>query len=682
MVTKLFIRSHSLPFAISRANTFFRRPSFPKPYFLPLFSTISSTLALTLDRDLPYGPSLHKGRNPYQQEQILHGLSQSPVKILIGEEEEEENVIDKESFSRVFDIASIRVPAEDCFALENQLRGHLLNWPRVRNIARVPGDEMEDEFKSILLEKSNDGDSDEENLNSLNRRIYGKADGDGESLSPVLYRDMLSKTFNSRGFVKFRNLAKISRPKRKKKRNEREGLEGKNRAGKNDFAVVEVVEDRDEEEDMSGLLGDEFKGGRWRGSTRLLLLDERYANTGIEELPEAVQDQSVSRNVAFQRKDLAATFTFLSRHVLALIREFEICQIYAVLNGDIRQSRTSTSELVRCKLTLFYNYWQMNENDDLNFDISAMIVAVGSVVETGEGCVGVGGGGEGQILEALLPKGMIVPSAFETVGHIAHLNLRDEHLSYKKLIAQVVLDKNKPKIQTVVNKIDAIQNDYRTMQLEVLAGNHSLVTTVVENGVRFNVDLAAVYWNSRLATERQRLVNCFTRNDVVCDVFAGVGPIAISAAKKVKRVYANDLNPCAVEYLENNSVLNKVERKIEVFNMDGRRFINAIFASQKAESITHVVMNLPNDAAEYLDAFRGIFRRRSKEKECTLPVIHVYGFSKAQDPEFDFHERIKTALMEVAVEVEMHRVRLVAPGKWMICASFGLPEKVAFAKQF
>lgn len=99
-------------------------------------------------------------------------------------------------------------------------------------------------------------------------------------------------------------------------------------------------------------------------------------------------------------------------------------------------------------------------------------------------------------------------------------------------------------------------------------------------------------------------------------------------------------------------------------------------------------------------------------------MIHVYGFSKAQDPEFDFHEvcseiscnmhllfawlieqnpglfeiylpssfpviilmqRIRIALKEVAVDVEMRRVRLVAPGKWMICASFVLPETVAFA---
>lgn len=38
------------------------------------------------------------------------------------------------------------------------------------------------------------------------------------------------------------------------------------------------------------------------------------------------------------------------------------------------------------------------------------------------------------------------------------------------------------------------------------------------------------------------------------------------------------------------------------------------------------------------DAFRGVLRENGKEGKCTLPRIHVYGFSKAEDPEFDFHE--------------------------------------------
>lgn len=36
----------------------------------------------------------------------------------------------------------------------------------------------------------------------------------------------------------------------------------------------------------------------------------------------------------------------------------------------------------------------------------------------------------------MLPSGLEVPSSFESVGHVAHLNLRDQLLPYKNLIAQ------------------------------------------------------------------------------------------------------------------------------------------------------------------------------------------------------------------------------------------------------
>lgn len=44
------------------------------------------------------------------------------------------------------------------------------------------------------------------------------------------------------------------------------------------------------------------------------------------------------------------------------------------------------------------------------------------------------------VLRELLPAEIEVPSSFETVGHIAHLNLRDQHLPYKHVIGQVILD--------------------------------------------------------------------------------------------------------------------------------------------------------------------------------------------------------------------------------------------------
>jgi tRNA (guanine37-N1)-methyltransferase len=118
---------------------------------------------------------------------------------------------------------------------------------------------------------------------------------DGDVLSiPVLYRDKLAKTFNTRGYVNFRNLAKISRPKRNKKKNEKEGkfveVEGNKRVGKNSYVSVEVVEEEEGvDEGLRNLIGEEFVNSKWRGSTRLLLLDERYKDYGVEELPEAIK---------------------------------------------------------------------------------------------------------------------------------------------------------------------------------------------------------------------------------------------------------------------------------------------------------------------------------------------------------------------------------------------------------
>ena len=37
------------------------------------------------------------------------------------------------------------------------------------------------------------------------------------------------------------------------------------------------------------MIGEGIKGRKWRGPTRLLLLDERYAKKGMDEMPEAVK---------------------------------------------------------------------------------------------------------------------------------------------------------------------------------------------------------------------------------------------------------------------------------------------------------------------------------------------------------------------------------------------------------
>lgn len=290
MMTKLFLKPHHLPLPSLYPKLLFteKKPFLSSFSIFQLSTIVTTSSSFSFHPQFPdptlhsYGPSLHKGTKP----------SQFPVIKNPELNDDDDGFLDEESFTRVYDIAALRVPSKDCFVLESRLRGHLLNWPRIRNIARVPGDDIDPEVVELLgCQNNGDDDGEEGSLVSLHRRIYGKAEADGDALSPVLYRDNLAKTFNSRGYIKFRNLAKISRPNKKKnKKKGGEDVEGKKGFQKNGFAVVEVLEDEDEENvGLKNLLGEEFKRNKWRGSTRLLLLDERYAGKGVEELPEAIK---------------------------------------------------------------------------------------------------------------------------------------------------------------------------------------------------------------------------------------------------------------------------------------------------------------------------------------------------------------------------------------------------------
>ena len=57
-----------------------------------------------------------------------------------------------------------------------------------------------------------------------------------------------------------------------------------------------------------------------------------------------------------------------------------------------------------------------------------------------------------EVLKETLPPNTEIPGGFEIIGSIAHLNLSDEQMPYRKIIGQVLLDKN-PSLKTVVSKI-------------------------------------------------------------------------------------------------------------------------------------------------------------------------------------------------------------------------------------
>lgn len=280
------------------------------------------------------------------------------------------------------------------------------------------------------------------------------------------------------------------------------------------------------------------------------------------------------------------------------------------------------------------------------------------------------------VLRQLLPESITeVPSSFEAVGHLAHLNLREDVLPYRYLIGQVLMDKN-PRLKTVINKLGTIENEFRVFDMEVLAGEDNTEAEVKQHGLRFKLDFRKVYWNSRLENEHNRLVGTFTPGQIILDVMAGIGPFVLPAARDGCFVLGNDLNPDSYKYLVENITLNKLTDRAVPYCMDGREFIRTAAAGklpveklpppkikvkkikdkeaaggdgQAAEQqkdtgaaeqqpfdfsiapcFDHAVMNLPATAIEFLDAYRGAFDPvvwAGRE----LPMIHVYCFASAED---------------------------------------------------
>ena len=80
-------------------------------------------------------------------------------------------------------------------------------------------------------------------------------------------------------------------------------------------------------------------------------------------------------------------------------------------------------------------------------------------------------------------------SGYSFVGHIIHLNLREELEPYKYVIGQIFL--HLPNVTTVVNKTTAIDNTYRNFSMEkflyVLSIAVVLFTTVVTLGKCKNI---------------------------------------------------------------------------------------------------------------------------------------------------------------------------------------------------
>ncbi|MGD0079428.1 MAG: class I SAM-dependent methyltransferase family protein [Methanoregula sp.] len=225
----------------------------------------------------------------------------------------------------------------------------------------------------------------------------------------------------------------------------------------------------------------------------------------------------------------------------------------------------------------------------------------------------------------------------ELVGGIAIMQEKDPE-GAEKLLA------SRPSLHTVVFARGEVSGEYRTREFTVLAGMPTTRTEITEHGHRFAVDFAGAYFSARLSTERQRILAKVQRGETILDMFAGVGPFAITLAKAASLVVASDLNPKAIGLMLENVAQNRIKNVLPML-ADARRLGGIL-----PWKFDRIVMNLPLAGTEFLPEAFLLCRPGG--------TIHFYSLVSQEG---EHAARIRELGGEILAE---RVVRSYSPGQW------------------
>ena len=248
--------------------------------------------------------------------------------------------------------------------------------------------------------------------------------------------------------------------------------------------------------------------------------------------------------------------------------------------------------------------------------------------------------------------------SYERLGDIAIVDEDDPDRA--RAVADAIAASDLP-VRTVVNRASKVKGDHRVRDWEILVCDESArpctETVHREYGLEFRLDIAAVYFSPRLATERHRVVQQATPDERAFDMFAGVGPFVVPLAAAGAAAVGVDLNEAAVEYLRENARRNGVDDRVIAVHGDVRDV-----APEYADWADRVVMNLPHSADAFLDTAVSL-----AGDDC---VLHYYDIQHEDDPFGPGERTIRAAADSAGYETTVetrHVVRSYAPHELNVC---------------
>lgn len=194
----------------------------------------------------------------------------------------------------------------------------------------------------------------------------------------------------------------------------------------------------------------------------------------------------------------------------------------------------------------------------------------------------------------------LLPTGFQRIGDKAILTLRPELLKYKEDIAQGLLEFFKY-IKGVYLKTGAVTGDFRTPQIEFILGENKPETIHREHGISYKFDISKIMFSKGNINERARIVPQIQSNEIIFDLFAGIGyfSIPIGRSGKPKKVYAFEWNPITYHYLVENIKLNRINEEREIIvPILGNSKVEALKIPEKADRVIMGMLPAPKEHIE------------------------------------------------------------------------------------
>ena len=226
-----------------------------------------------------------------------------------------------------------------------------------------------------------------------------------------------------------------------------------------------------------------------------------------------------------------------------------------------------------------------------------------------------------------------LPRKWEKFGDVLVLKMHGikEKEKVAKAYAEVL------KCKTVLEDVEGIKGIERKPCFNFIYGNDA-ETIHVENGIKYKFDVSKIMFSSGNIDERIRMAKVASKNEIVVDMFAGIGyftlPIAVYGKAKV---YACEINPVAYEYLKENILLNNVANLVTPLLGDCRKVAPRGIADR-------VVMG-------YLDSIK--FLPYAIEILKGEGIIHLHQKCKQEDFPYRLFEEVEKIAKEYGKEAEM-----------------------------